>query len=67
MSTTIHQAAANSANQSFDAQEKRALAVAIALEIIAAKAAGADAANIANEFDNLSRYADQIQTALIAR
>lgn len=42
----------------------RARAVAAAIEVIAAKASGADATSLKVEFANLSTYADQIQAAL---
>jgi len=47
-----------------DAVRRRAYAVAAALEVIAAKASGADATSLKVEFSNLSTYADQIQAAL---
>ncbi|MCX2891632.1 hypothetical protein OO258_25735 [Pseudomonas sp. DCB_BI] len=45
-------------------EQKRALAVAAALEVICAKASGADATKLSVEFGSLSAYADQIQDAL---
>ena len=45
----------------------RARAVAAAIEVIAAKASGADATSLKVEFGNLSMYADQIQAALKAK
>ena len=46
------------------AEQKRAVAVAAALEVISAKASGADATTLKVEFENLSMYADHIQEAL---
>lgn len=42
----------------------RTHAVAAALEVIAASAAGGAPINLSYEFEQLSRYADQIQEAL---
>lgn len=68
MSTTIHTAVSQAVNTAaFDANERRAFAVASALEVIAAKATGADGSSLENEFNNLARYADQIQAALNVR
>lgn len=47
-----------------NSERRRAYAVAAALEVIAAKASGADATSLKVEFSNLSTYADQIQAAL---
>ncbi|MCK3839938.1 MULTISPECIES: hypothetical protein [Pseudomonas] len=47
-----------------DELDYRAKAVAAAIEIIRAKASGADATSLKVEFGNLSLYADQIQAAL---
>jgi len=47
-----------------NAERRRAYAVAAALEVIAAKASGADATSLKVEFLHLSTYADQIQAAL---
>lgn len=54
------------AGESRDANpaEKRANVVAAVLEVIAAKASGADATNLDREFNNLSAYADRVQEAL---
>jgi hypothetical protein len=46
-------------------EQKRALAVAAALEVISAKATAT--AGLKSEFENLSFYADQIQEALKAK
>lgn len=51
-------------SRKIDAAEKRAYAVAAALEVIAAKASGADATNLDREIGKLSEYADRIQEAL---
>ncbi|HEK1684096.1 TPA: hypothetical protein SMR42_000401 [Pseudomonas putida] len=68
MSTTIHTALAQAVNTSaFDANERRAFAVAAALEVVAAQARSADGKYLEGEFNNLSRYADQIQEALGVR
>ncbi|WP_025804604.1 hypothetical protein [Pseudomonas chlororaphis] len=65
MSATILNAVTSAGeSREIDASEKRALAVSAALEVIAAKASGADATSLAREFQNLSTYADQIQAAL---
>ncbi|WP_224795837.1 hypothetical protein [Pseudomonas fluorescens] len=45
-------------------EQKRALAVAAALEVICAKASGADATSLKVEFGHLATYADQVQEAL---
>jgi hypothetical protein len=64
MSVTLNASTLNAANASLDAKVNRAHAVAAALEVIAAKAGGADATGLSREFHNLSAYADQIQEAL---
>jgi hypothetical protein len=64
MSTTIHAATLNSNNNAFNAEDKRAFAVGIALELIAAKLSSGASTNLEGEVSNLSKYADQIQTAL---
>ena len=43
---------------------QRGRAVAAALEVIAARASSSAPVNLEQEFDNLSKYADQIQEAL---
>lgn len=43
---------------------KRANAVAAAIEIISARASGAAPVDLETEFNNLKKYADQIQEAL---
>ncbi|UPF01763.1 hypothetical protein MXB02_14265 [Pseudomonas mosselii] len=47
-----------------DPSQKRAYAVAAALEVISAKAASPEGTNLTHEFEQLSTYADQIQAAL---
>lgn len=64
MSTTINASVLNAANADLAPNVNRAHAVAVALEVIAAKASGADATGLFREFANLSAYADQIQEAL---
>lgn len=67
MSDTIHRALDQAANTvAFNANERRSFAVAAALEVIAARC-GAEGAHLESEFNNLSRYADQIQEALGVR
>ena len=68
MSVTIRQAMLDSTSNAYSAQDKRAFAVAAALEVIAARATGPSGnVNLSYEFEQLSRYADQIQEALAAR
>lgn len=43
---------------------RRAHAVAAALEVIAARAASPSPTDLGSEFNNLKKYADQIQEAL---
>lgn len=43
---------------------KRVVAVSAALEIIAARASSSAPVTLEVEFDNLSKYADQIQAAI---
>ena len=65
MSITIRQSMLDSANQAYSEQDKRAFAVAAALEVIAARATGPSGnVNLSYEFEQLSQYADQIQQAL---
>ena len=64
MSATIHTSVVNSNNSAFNAEEKRAYAVGIALELIAAKLSSGASTNLDGEVDNLSKYADKIQEAL---
>ena len=45
-------------------EQKRALAVAAALEVICSKATGGDTTSLNAEFENLSTYADHVQEAL---
>lgn len=64
MSDTIHKALDQAVNTAaFSTSERRAFVVAAALEVIAARS-GAEGAHLESEFNNLSRYADQIQEAL---
>ncbi|MDQ7965181.1 hypothetical protein RDI61_14175 [Pseudomonas plecoglossicida] len=46
---------------------KRAVAVSAALELIAARASSPAAVHLEEEFNNLSKYADQIEAALNKR
>ncbi|EJH4830412.1 hypothetical protein F3H16_31565 [Pseudomonas aeruginosa] len=64
MSTTIHAATQNAVSASFSAEEKRAYAVGIALELVAAKLSSGASTNLEGEVESLSKYADQIQEAL---
>ena len=65
MSETIHNAVTSAGEtRTINASEKRAHAVAAALEVIAAKASGADSTNLDREMGKLSEYADRIQEAL---
>ncbi|MGO4011603.1 hypothetical protein [Pseudomonas sp. ITP1] len=66
MSVTIQAAALNSANAAYNAQDKRALAVGIALELIAARVSSSASVHLEQEIQNLSTYADQIQAAFNA-
>lgn len=43
---------------------KRVIAVSAALELIAARASSSAAVHLEEEFNNLSKYADQIQAAI---
>ncbi|KRP44073.1 hypothetical protein [Pseudomonas poae] len=68
MSTTIHAAMDNSMNKAFDEKQKRAYAVATALEVIAASVShSSDANQLTAAMGNLSAYADEIQKALGAK
>ncbi|KMY04262.1 hypothetical protein V476_25335 [Pseudomonas syringae KCTC 12500] len=64
MSTTIHAATLNSNNAAYDTSDKRAFAVGIALELIAARASSSAAVDLSQEIASLSDYADKIQAAL---
>lgn len=64
MSVTIHSAALNAVNSSFGAEQQRAYAVGIALELVAAKLCSGASTNLEGEVDNVSKYADKIQAAL---
>ncbi|UVK96465.1 hypothetical protein [Pseudomonas sp. B21-048] len=64
MSATIHAAMNNSANPGFGANDKRAFAVAAALETINAYVASNSGVNLESEMRSLSIYADKIQEAL---
>lgn len=67
MSVTIHQAIRDAVNPAFNTTEKRSYAVAAALEVITARAEASDSVSLELEFNNLARYADQIQAALNVR
>ena len=68
MSANIHTAMSNSVNRAFDESQKRAYAVATALEIIAASVSHSnDADQLTHAIGNLSAYADEIQKALGAK
>jgi hypothetical protein len=67
MSVTIQAAALNSANNAYNAEDKRALAVGIALELIAARVSSAASVHLDLELEKLSTYADQIQAAFQPR
>ncbi|UQS92511.1 hypothetical protein M5C90_15780 [Pseudomonas chlororaphis subsp. piscium] len=65
-----HNAAAyaiDAVNRESTESDQRARAVAAALTIIEAKAAGGSDCNLKNEFFHLSEYADKIQAALKAK
>lgn len=67
MSATIQAAAINAINSSFGAEQQRAYAVGIALELVAAKISSGASTNLEGEVDNISKYADKIQAALKAK
>ncbi|MCF5723891.1 hypothetical protein SAMN04490186_3953 [Pseudomonas grimontii] len=50
-----------------DDRAKRIIAVSAALELIASRASSADSVHLEQEFDNLNKYADQIQAAIQQR
>lgn len=64
MSETITRNILQASRSDFTAAERRAAAVAAALEVIAGKARGADGTHLDLEFDQLSEYADKILKAL---
>ena len=64
MSATIHATTKDISNRAFNDEQKRSYAVAVALELIAARASSSAPVILEQEFDNLSKYADQIQAAL---
>lgn len=65
MSSTIHAAVIDLANRALNAEQKRALAVATALEIIAASVAhSTDPNQLIHAMGNLSAFADEIQKAV---
>ena len=66
MSQTILSAVKAAADADYPADQRRAYAVAAALEVIAAKASqsGAHVTHLDREMGRLSVYADQIQEAL---
>ena len=59
----------NASYSSANKERKRSIAVAAALELIAARVstAATNGAHLDTELENLSRYADQIQAALEAK
>lgn len=63
MSETIHSAIRNAVDSDFSAEQRRAFAVAAALEVITNRN-GNDNVSLGREFVNLSGYADAIQEAL---
>ncbi|MEA1029425.1 hypothetical protein T3A99_12690 [Pseudomonas sp. N-137] len=67
MSATIHAAVLNAINSSFNSEQKRAYAVGIALELVAAKLSSGASTNLEGEVRNISEYADKIQEALKAK
>jgi len=66
MSATIHSSIRDLANKAFSKEDKRAFAVAVALELINSKVGNTPDKTVAlkEEMDRLSVYADQIQEAL---
>lgn len=65
MSKTLQEAAVNAGvDMQIRPSSKRAYAVAAALELIAARASSSASVHLEEEFNNLSKYADQIQAAL---
>ncbi|MCX2706064.1 MULTISPECIES: hypothetical protein [Pseudomonas] len=63
MSETIHSAIRNAVDSDFSTEQRRAFAVAAALEVITNRN-GNDNVSLGREFMNLSGYADAIQEAL---
>lgn len=66
MPQSIFNAIKAAADNDFSPEQRRAYAVAAALEVIAQKAtqSGANLTILPNEFKSLSEYADRIQEAL---
>ncbi|NWF10010.1 hypothetical protein HX810_20270 [Pseudomonas salomonii] len=64
MSDTKPNALSVNAYYNAGAEGKRIIAVSSALELIAARATSANGLNLEAEFENLSKYADQIQAAI---
>lgn len=67
MSQTLLTATTTGAARGTTAESARAYAVAIALELIAARVSSPASVHLSQELDNLSKYADQIQEALKAK
>jgi hypothetical protein len=64
MADTKSNALSASGYYSANTEGKRILAVSAALELIAARASNSTPFNLEPEFNNLSKYADQIQEAI---
>ncbi|QJI29923.1 hypothetical protein HKK55_14810 [Pseudomonas sp. ADAK18] len=62
--TDVGKHAVAAGNEQTLPEYSRTHAVAAALEVIAALAAGGTALNLTHQFEHLSKYADQIQEAL---
>lgn len=68
MSSTIHSSIRDLANEAYSAEDKRAFAVAAALEVIAASVShSTDSNQLTHAMGNLSAYADEIQKAMKGR
>ncbi|WP_236175993.1 hypothetical protein [Pseudomonas pseudonitroreducens] len=65
MSKTLHDAVKDAADADYRSEQRRAFAVAAALEVIAARApAMSTSGQLEHEMQKLSSYADLIQAAL---
>ncbi|WP_248731793.1 hypothetical protein [Pseudomonas sp. MWU13-2517] len=64
MSANIHAATLNTNNPGYNAEDRRAFAVGIALELISAKLSAGASTDLEGELSRLSGYADEIQEAL---
>lgn len=64
MSETLRTSVTIAADADYTGEQRRANAVAVALEVIIAKAASSEGTSIHRELENLSGYADKIQEAL---